>query len=79
MDDYNNLYFGAGAICSALGLAATLYGVLMQDMEKIVGGFSLAYIGRSLKADCFDIERNKILKTNKTLDERVDDETPQPS
>ena len=78
MVDYNKMYVSLGSLSKLTGLGTVIYGIATQEMEIVAGGVALAYVGRTMTADCLEIEKNKIqerrneiLKTKSTLDNKI--------
>ncbi len=79
MADYNRFFDGFGNLSKLAGLGTVIYGIATQDMETIAGGAALAYVGRSITADLWEVERNAIqerknaiLKSKPTLGDKVE-------
>ncbi len=48
MDRFDKVYACAGDGLRLFGIGATIYGMVNNDMETILGGFALAYAGSSI-------------------------------
>ncbi len=78
MVGYHRFYERLGSLSKLAGLGTVVYGLATQDMETIAGGVAMGYIGRCMTKDCWEIqavqtemERNKIFKSEQSLDNKL--------
>jgi hypothetical protein len=75
---YNRFHEYIGSLSQIAGLGTIVYGLAIQDMETIAGGFAMGYVGRCMTKDCWDIQhvqnemkRNEILKKKQSLEDKL--------